>query len=98
MKVSLAWIFEHIMGSVDEIHLPDLIARFNESVAEIEGFYTWQCNPDDFILARIDTITPHEIKLKNSSSSHTYTLPFRDDLIVGDHALLYREAKTVRWA
>jgi len=99
MKVSLTWIFEHIMGSVDKIKLPDLITRFNESVAEIEGSYTWHCNPDDFIVARVEAITPHEIKLKNSSASKTYTLPFRDDLMVGDSVLLFQESVTAtRWA
>ncbi len=99
MKVSLAWIFEHIVGSVDDINLTDLITRFNESVAEIEGFYTWSCNSDNFILVSIDSVSSSEMHVQATNKKTTYTLPHRDDLVVGDYALLSRTPEnTVRWA
>ncbi len=88
MKVSLAWIYKHIVGSVDAIHLPNLITRFNESVAEIEGFYRWNCNPENFLLVSVDSVAKTGIKVQVPLTKKNYTLPFRDDLFVGDHVLV----------
>ncbi len=95
MKVSVRWIFDHIVGSVDEIHLPDLISRFNESVAEIEGYYTWQCDPKIFTLVSITAVHADGIQA-TMPDGKSVTLPFRDDLIVGDSALIIAQA--TRWA
>lgn len=92
MKVSLAWIFEHIVGSVDDVNLPDLIARFNESVAEIEHFYTWSCDAQQFFLVSVLEIKKTEIKVQELNKKITYTLPLREDVAVGDHLLLCRKA------
>lgn len=96
MKVSLSWIFEHIVGSVEKIDLSDLILRFNESVAEIEGFYTWQCDSSLFIPATVHEVNSVQIMVR-SENAH-YSLPPRDDLMVDDTVLLVREGEAVRWA
>lgn len=98
MKVSLAWIFEHIVGSVDDVNLPDLVARFNESVAEIEGFYTWAYSPEKFFLVSILETKKTEIIAQELHKKTIYTLPIRDDAVVGDHLLVCREAEMLRWA
>lgn len=92
MKVSLRWIFDHIVGSVDEIHLPDLISRFNESVAEIEGYCTWQCDPQAFTLVSIIAVQANGIQAITPDGT-SVTLPFRDDLMVDDTALIITGTK-----
>lgn len=95
MKVSVRWIFDHIVGSVDEIHLPDLISRFNESVAEIEGYYAWLCDPQAFTVVSITAVHADGIQA-TTPDGKIVSLPFRDDLMVGDTALII--AGTTRWA
>lgn len=38
MKISIAWVFDHIDADVAQIDLPELVKRFNETTAEIEGY------------------------------------------------------------
>ena len=38
MKLSLAWIFDHIDADWHSIDVAELVAKFNEMTAEIEGF------------------------------------------------------------
>lgn len=39
MKVSLAWIFDHINADYHIINVEQLVGKFNETTAEIEGWY-----------------------------------------------------------
>jgi hypothetical protein len=90
MKVSLTWIFDHINASPDAIAIPNLVNRFNQSVAEIENFYGWQCDPSRFTLAKVDAITSEQIQLYIASNKKKCTLAVRSDLMVGDHVLLVK--------
>ena len=38
MKLSLAWIFDHIDADWRKIDIAQLVSRFNQITAEIEGF------------------------------------------------------------
>lgn len=97
MKVSLSWIFDHIKGSVHEVNVTDLITRFNESVAEIEGYYSWTPLCDSFDFVRVTQSSHEQIIVQVLHSNDSYVLPNRPDLFVGDIALV-RHEQSVRWA
>src|ERR1700722_5828224 len=54
MKLSIAWIFDHIDADWRTIDIADLVAKFNKITAEIEQVQKVQCDTDgpyDYILS-----------------------------------------------
>jgi phenylalanyl-tRNA synthetase beta chain len=96
MKVSLSWIFDHIQGSMQKVDVSDLVKRFNESVAEIEGYYTWGLSSDLHFVRIIGKNTTF-CKIQFLHTQKTSDLPCRNDLIPGDIVLVY-DKELLRWA
>ena len=97
MKVSLSWVFDHIHGSVHEIDVSDLVVRFNETVAEIEAYYTWHFTHELFDFIQVMNIKKDCVTVRMMRADTVHILPKRNDLLVGDIALIKHE-ESPRWA
>lgn len=103
MKVSIAWIFDHIDADWKKIDIEQLVSKFNETTAEIEGWYTVKVDIKKLYLAQVKscgkTVTLHVPDLKKDIS-----LAARSDLdelhktIKGPWYLIKKERDTFRWA
>lgn len=56
MKLSIAWIFDHIDVPWKTIDIPALVAQCNQTTAEIEHYYPISISLDQFSLARVEKV------------------------------------------
>ncbi len=63
MKLSLAWIFDHIDADWQTIDVNHLIAKFNQVTAEIEHFYPISYDLSVFYLAVQPTATSKNVRI-----------------------------------
>lgn len=57
MKLSIAWIFDHIDGRWTDCDIEKLMVRFNQTTAEIEDFYIFDVCLDNFYIAQQNSFT-----------------------------------------
>ena len=55
MKLSIAWIFDHIDADWRDQNIDTLISKFNQTTTEIEGFQHFTFNLDNYYLAQLPT-------------------------------------------
>ena len=58
MKVSIAWVLDHIDADYHSLHIPALITKINQTTAEIERSYPVKIDLANLSLATIQAITP----------------------------------------
>ena len=97
MKVSIAWIFDHINADYHSINIEQLVEKFNETTAEIEGWYKVTTDLTNLAFAKIQS--------KNNSILGTIPewsskadLENREGIQEGGWYLVYKEGKKIRWA
>jgi len=98
MKLSLAWIFDHLKTSWKEHDIPALMHRFNTTTAEIDSFVHSIIDVNLFTLAQVTKITPESIMLLSAEHKKDYILPFRNDAHVGQFFLLSSNKGSWQWA
>lgn len=100
MKLSLAWIFEHIEGSqvLDRARVDALVADFNRKTAEIEAVDAWTLDADSFALGVVTGCNESDCIVSIAEWGQDVTLPLRSDLSVGGAALVKRATKSTSWA
>jgi phenylalanyl-tRNA synthetase beta chain len=80
MKLSLAWIFDHIDASLPSQNLNELFIRFNEASAEIDGIHKLSYDLENMFVATVSEIKSSGIELHIAELSKKVLLPFRDDV------------------
>lgn len=98
MKLSLAWIFEHINGDWTKVDVPSLVDSFNKTTAEIAGCSHLKIDLDLFTLGIVTKIGNSAIALHSSEWSKNIELPARPELYAGAHYLIKKDAAGYRWA
>ncbi len=98
MKLSIAWIFDHIEGDWKEQVVPRLIELFNQKTAEIERFTRITINLEDLTLAQVMTCGADTVTVHSPEWNATMTVPFRSDANQGSWFLVKREKASYRWA
>lgn len=98
MKLSIAWIFDHIEGSWKQHSVPRIVDLFNKTTAEIEGFMHVKINLDTLTLAQVTACGADTVTLNSPEWGETITVPFRDDAIDGAWFLLKRTKDGYAWA
>lgn len=98
MKLSLAWIFDHIQGDLTAIDVPHLINLLSTKTTEIESYKKVTIDPDQFGIAIVEKIGSDAIMAYDIADKKSFKLPLRDDLKKGDHALIMREKSAAQWA
>lgn len=96
MKLSLAWIFDHIDGNYQEVDVTSLVAKFNTHTAEIESFTTTSFNLDNFEMVKSSTDKhSQEYRLPDTN---TVSLSTRTDSKPNSYYLIKKEGSAWRWA
>lgn len=104
MKLSLAWIFDHINANWQDQDVKHIFARFNAVTAEIDHVHTIDFHMDNFALCKVIKQNSNEWHVSIPEFGKEATLPVRTmaDAIspkITDHYyMLKREAGTFLWA
>ncbi len=99
MKLSLAWVFDHIKNSSwRQYSIDDIVARFIEKVAEIEGVEKVSYNLDTFSLAQIKAIKNNMVEVESPEWKKEFSLPFRSDAQLNNYYLVKKEKNSYTWA
>ncbi len=98
MKLSLAWIFDHLKTSWKEHDIPALMHRFNTTTAEIDSFIHLNIDTNTLTLAQVMKISPESITLFSAEHQKEYTLLCRNDAQIGQFFLLMQQDGQWHWA
>lgn len=97
MKISIAWIFDHIDARVQDIDIPALIDKLNETTAEIEQCHLIKTYLTPFALAQVKTVT-NDVHVEIPEVDTDAHLPSRSDIKEGNWYLVINEGNEYRWA
>ena len=97
MKLSLAWLFDHIDADWRKIDVAQLVNRFNKMVAEIEGFQKIEIKLDSLAAAQVTKVAADHVEVNCPEWKHTIDMPLREakeDQIY----IIAKEGDKYRWA
>lgn len=98
MKLSVAWLFDHIDGSMTDYSIDDLVHKLALTTAEIDGVTRITLNANNFTLARVTNLNAETVTLTCGQFDTDITLPTRSDLVEGAVYFVTKEAKDkYRW-
>lgn len=97
MKLSLAWLFDHIDADWHKIDVAQLVNRFNKMVAEIEGFEKIEVKLDLMAAARVVKVGSDSVTVECPEWKHTIDMPYREAK-EGQTFIMVKEGDTYRWA
>ncbi len=98
MKLSLAWIFDHINGSWKDCDVTQLVNAFNKTTAEIERIEHINIDLQHFSLARVTASNELSVTLYSEEINKELSLPARPTISVGDLYCIYHNGNDIRWA
>lgn len=98
MKLSLAWIFDHIDADWRQIDIAHLVALFNEKTAEIEGYTSVHVEKENVILAQVKEVKENVITLVCGTTHQSLTLPTRKDVALDAWYLVIHNSQACTWA
>ncbi len=98
MRLSLAWIFDHLKLSFKDVDIERLIEKFDATTAEIEEVVPVTLDPAHFTLARITKVTEHGVTAESAELKKSIKLPERKEVEEGALYLLKKEGRAYRWA
>lgn len=90
MKLSLAWMFDHIDAPLKKVDVPALASAFNLTTAQIETFSKVTFNPSSFTLAQLTDLDMVTVVLHSPEWKETFTLPSRKEVVINDWYLIKR--------
>lgn len=97
MKLSIAWIFDHIDAAYNHKNIPALIAQLNQKTAEIERSYPIATDFSRFSIATVTT-TGSTITAFSDEWDKQLSLASRDGVLKGQHYIVIKEQDQYRWA
>lgn len=98
MKVSLAWIFDHIYEDYTKIDVQKLIDQFNKTTAEISSLAHHAFNSQLFTLVTVQNFDKDTATVFSQQLNMNISLKYRSDLDLGLNFLIYKGDKGWRWA
>lgn len=98
MKLSLAWIFDHIKGDWKDIDVPHLIAQFNATTAEIEEVYHTIVDINCFTIGHITAISDQEVTVYSHEWKKEFMVPMRKHIALDQYYLIKKTKKEYSWA
>ncbi len=98
MKISLAWVFDHINADKNQIDVQTLVTKFNQITAEIEGVRTVAVDLDSLACGQVSKITPQAVTLSIPEWGQEVTLPGRTDVQDNAWLLVRKKDKAITWA
>jgi len=98
MKISLSWVFDHIDADWQSIRIEELVDRFNQTTAEIEGWRKVSFDPELFTLAYVTSVSPEQVKLTSPEWEKEFQLSSRPEAVVDRWFLVKRVKNEFSWA
>lgn len=93
MKLSLAWLFDHIEGSLSDYAIQDIVHKLALTTAEVDGVERVTFNVGQFTLARVTGITDEVVTVACGQSDDQITLPKRTDVVEGSVYFVTKDAQ-----
>ena len=97
MKISLAWVFDHIDVPFHTVDIPKVLELFTKHTAELEGWEKVSIDTNCFYVVHIAQVGV-SISGILPENNETIDLPFRKDLSVGQYALVKKQGGFYAWA
>ena len=97
MKISLAWVFDHIDVPFHTVNVSKVLELFTKHTAELEGWEKISIDTEQFYVAHITQIVSSISAFLPEKNIHI-ELPFRKDLLVGQYAFIKKEGDLYAWA
>jgi phenylalanyl-tRNA synthetase beta chain len=98
MKLSLAWIFDHIDRSWRDLDVDDLVQRFNNTTAEVDYYRKIVFDLDSLALGRFSGHRGDDAVFFVSEWNREVILPVRKDLEENRLYVIKKEKKQYRYA
>lgn len=98
MKLSLAWIFDHIGADQHTVDVHEIVKRFNKTTAEIESYYQVKVDHSSLSIGIVESISKETIAVFSQEWNKKCMLPFRADVAVQDAVILAQREGTTAWA
>ncbi|MFC1845527.1 phenylalanine--tRNA ligase subunit beta [Candidatus Dependentiae bacterium] len=97
MKISVAWIFDHIDADWQKIDIAQLVDKFNRTTAEIEGVDNVSMDPDSMSLVEVVSLGADAVTVSSPELKKEMTLTPRKDAQKGQFFLIKKDGKDYRW-
>lgn len=99
MKLSLAWIFDHIDADWHSISVPDLVAQWTSSICELDQVKAVSFDVSRYSLARVIKSDESGVRLQSPEWAAEYTLTPRANAYLDHWYLIHKDAdQAIRWA
>lgn len=98
MKLSLAWIFDHIVNPLSRYDVADIVDRFNKTTAEIESWQTITFNKESFAIGKVTFVDTEKVIVHCPEWHKDFELPSRLDAREGAFFVITQQKKICRWA
>lgn len=98
MKLSIAWIFDHIKANWKEIDIPQLMDRFSATTAEIEEVLHVRLDLDNLALGQVIASNTKDVTIEIPEFKKKLILPKRIGAVVGALYLIKKNKKECSWA
>lgn len=98
MKLSLAWIFDHIIGDWKEYDIDQLVSKFNATTAEIEKVEKVYFDTGLLFIGTLQSINTDDVILFCPELDREIVLPLRPDAQPGNCYMVIKEKKEFTWA
>lgn len=97
MKLSLAWLFDHIDADWRKIDVAHLVNRFNKMTAEIESFEKIEIKLDTLAAAQVIKIGSDRLIVECPEWKHTIDMSMRE-ASEGKIYIIAKDGDAYRWA
>ncbi|MCL5436585.1 MAG: phenylalanine--tRNA ligase subunit beta [Candidatus Dependentiae bacterium] len=98
MKISIAWIFDHIRADWRDCDIPALVARMSATIGEIDSCEHITIDRGQFFLAEVESCGAQETTLRLCERKKSFRLPARADAIGSGIFLIVAVERGYRWA
>lgn len=98
MKLSLAWLFDHIDADWRSIDIKALVSLFNKTTAEIEGFDTFSIDLKNISAAKIKAVNSSTVIVESAEWKQTIDMPLREGVVANQIYLIARDKDAYGWA
>ncbi len=98
MKLSLAWIFDHIDADWKNYNIDEIVTRFNAVTAEIEGIHPYVAELENIAFARIESKESDRCQILIPEWNKEYDLPNREDAQEKQFFMVKKEKQRITWA
>jgi phenylalanyl-tRNA synthetase beta chain len=98
MKLSLSWIFDHILGSWKDLDIQHLVQKFNTTTAEIEHYKKVTIDFHYFFLVSIIELRHDAAIAFCEELAQEIKLPLHESIKIGSLYLIKKNGSSYQWA